>query len=159
MKHTYSVRSWDNAHREYYLNSNNRYFVTIVDSVTKNRMPDFGRVLAEDNWLKLVIDGDDSFQIRDQLKKLLEWHKNVPDGEHIVIHCTMGMTRSPSMALAMMMADGLSAPDAFDLLNSQTPLDGCEDSEFELSSRIIECVDFHMNLNGDLVGEYYDRNF
>jgi protein-tyrosine phosphatase len=135
--HTYSVRSWDNAIREYYLFPEHRYFVTIVDDTNKNRIPDFGHSLDSEHWIKLVLDGHDTFEIKAELKRLLEWHKNVPDGEHIVIHCSYGITRSPSMALSMMIADGLNGKEALDKLYSQEPLPECSDSEFELSPRIM----------------------
>lgn len=163
--HTYSVRSWENAEREYYIYPDHRYFVTIVNTVTRKRCPEFSRNLPSEQWLKLVIDGNDTLQIEQEIERMLEWHKTVPDGQHIVIHCTEGMTRSPSMVLAMMIADMKKndptcsnddiGKQVFKQLHSQKPLPDCYDSQFELSPRIVESVDYVMDMDGGLAGAFY----
>jgi predicted protein tyrosine phosphatase len=64
------------------------------------------RAFNKDNWLFLdmddVINEDaDLAPQKEQVQRLLEWVKKLPEDAHLVIHCYAGVSRSTAAALAV----------------------------------------------------------
>ena len=157
--YTYSVRTLENAEREFYIHLDS-YFVSILDEDT-SRVPQFSRKIPESHWhiIRLNSESRNVDKIWKQIDALIEWKKTIPEGSHIVVHCSMGMVRSPALAIALLISDGLTPLEAFDSLKNQKPLNNCSDCDPEPDFIILETIDCYFELSGNLCLSTFDYDF
>lgn len=81
-----------------------------------------------ENWLFLDMDDvisetADSAPKREQVERLLDWVKKLPNDAHLVVHCYAGVSRSTAAALAIKVQElGIDRlPEAIDWLLEARP--------------------------------------
>jgi predicted protein tyrosine phosphatase len=81
------------------------HVVSLLHSKERNQlfMP---KSFKRENWLFLEMDdviheSADCAPKKEQVERLLDWAKRLPDDAHLVVHCYAGISRSTAAALAI----------------------------------------------------------
>lgn len=103
-----------------------------------------------ENWLKLNMEditnpkGNDA-PTMEEVVKGMEYGANVlRSSEPLLIHCQLGLSRSPAMAIACLLKTGSGIEEAYSKVKAVRP-------RIDPNELIIKLVDEHLNLNGNLI--------
>lgn len=80
----------------------------------------------------------------EHVEEVLDFTKDLLTGERLLVHCHMGMRRSPAMALGILIQHGLSPDDAITHLVGVRPIS-------KPNRLLTQFVDEHFDLNGELI--------
>ena len=83
------------------------------------------------------------------LLAVLEHTKNLSDSDNVIVHCFAGQSRSPAMAIAICINNGMFWKDAFDYIESIRPV-------MMPNQKIISLIDRYFKLNGELINYHYE---
>lgn len=80
----------------------------------------------------------------EHVEEVLEFTKNLRTGDRLLVHCHMGLRRSPAMALGILIQHGMTPNDAITHLTEVRPIS-------KPNRLITQFVDEHFELGGELV--------
>lgn len=108
------------------------------------------------NWLKLNMEDTTNTSEVDaptteEVVKGINFGANaIKSGENLLVHCQLGVSRSPAMAIGSMIAAGDTIEQAFAKAKQVRP-------RIDPNPLIIQIIDEHLKLNGQLTE--YNNNF
>lgn len=110
----------------------------------------------QENWLKLnmedVVDTSkkDAPTMEEVVKGITFGGNAIRSGQNLLVHCQLGMSRSPAMAIGSLLVAGSSIEDAYTKAKQVRP-------RIDPNPLIIGFIDQHLKLNGEL--EKYNAEF
>lgn len=103
-----------------------------------------------ENWMRLEMEDSKSYSEKDaptmqEVVKGITFGANaLRTGQNLLVHCQLGISRSPAMAIGSLLAVNPDIKQAFDRVKSVRP-------KIDPNPLIIELLDQHFNMNGELI--------
>lgn len=108
-----------------------------------------------DNWMKLNMEdtpdpnGVDAPTTTEVVKGITFGSNAIKAGQNLLVHCQLGLSRSPAMAIGSMIMAGDTIEGAFNRAKQVRP-------RIDPNPLIIKLIDEHLKLNGELI-KYNDQ--
>lgn len=102
------------------------------------------------NWLKLnmedtpIADSADAPTMGEVVKGITFGSEAIRSGKNLLVHCQLGLSRSPAMAIGSMIKAGATVEDAYARAIQVRP-------RIDPNPLIIQYIDENLNLNGELI--------
>lgn len=102
------------------------------------------------NWLKLNMEdtpnpnGVDAPTMDEVVKGINFGSEAIRSGQNLLVHCQLGLSRSPAMAIGSMIKAGDTIEGAFNRAKQVRP-------RIDPNPLIIQYIDEHLKLNGELI--------
>lgn len=102
------------------------------------------------NWLKLNMEdtpnpnGVDAPTMDEVVKGITFGSEAIRSGQNLLVHCQLGLSRSPAMAIGSMIKAGDTIEGAFNRAKQVRP-------RIDPNPLIIQYIDEHLKLNGELI--------
>lgn len=75
--------------------------------------------IREADTLMTLTEGTQSVcPSKEQIERILNWSKTFTDDDRVIVHCHAGMSRSPAVAIAILVQAGMTPKDAFSKINT-----------------------------------------
>ena len=103
-----------------------------------------------ENWLKLNMEDTTNTSTpnaptKDEVLKGIEFGANaINSGNNLLVHCQLGLSRSPAMAIGSLIKAGDSIESAFAKVRQVRP-------RIDPNALIIQIIDENLKLNGELI--------
>ncbi len=107
------------------------------------------------NWMKLNMEdtpdpnGEDAPTTEEVVKGITFGSNAIRAGQNLLVHCQLGLSRSPAMAIGSMIMAGETIEGAFNRAKQVRP-------RIDPNPLIIKLIDEHLKLNGELI-KYNDQ--
>lgn len=103
-----------------------------------------------ENWMRLNMEDHadpskkDAPTMEEVVKGITFGGNAIRSGQNLLVHCQLGMSRSPAIAIGSLLVAGSTIEDAFTKAKQVRP-------RIDPNPLIIDLIDKHLNLNGELV--------
>lgn len=103
-----------------------------------------------ENWLKLVMEDtpnpneEDAPTTNEVVKGITFGSNAIKTGQNLLVHCQLGLSRSPAMAIGSMIMAGDTIEGAFNRAKQVRP-------RIDPNPLIIKLIDEYLKLNGELI--------